>query len=177
MSNALVFWFTGLSGAGKSTIANCVQAHMLKKGQRVLILDGDDVRQRLHVHLGFTPKDIRQNNALITKLCASERTQYDIILVPIISPYRDSRKEARQMLSPGFFEVYFCATLDVVSVRDVKGIYAKARAHEIDNLIGFSPKSVYEAPENPDLALDSGKESVEESVGKFLNFISCQQGK
>src|SRR4051812_21104912 len=100
MTKALVFWFTGLSGAGKTTIALDLQKRLKAGGRSVLILDGDDVRKCLHVHLGFSPEDIRKNNALIVQLCQEQRAHHDINFVPIISPYRDSRANARALLSP-----------------------------------------------------------------------------
>ena len=171
MGKAPVFWFTGLSGAGKTTIAQGVKARLAAQGRRVLILDGDDVRKRLHVDLGFAPGDIRRNNALIAQLCQEQRAAHDVIFVPIISPYLESRASARRLLSPGFYELYFCADLDTVVRRDTKGFYAKAERGEMDNMIGFSPGAVYESPERPDLTIDSGKESIEASTENFFGFV------
>ena len=172
MGKALVFWFTGLSGAGKTTIAQGVKARLAAQGRRVLILDGDDVRKRLHVDLGFTPEDIRKNNALIAQLCQEQRVAHDVIFVPIISPYLESRASARKLLGPGFYEVHFCADLDTVVRRDVKGFYAKAKRKEMDNMIGFSPGAVYEAPKRPDFVIDSGKEGADASADRFFNFVA-----
>ena len=172
--NAPIFWFTGLSGAGKTTIAEGVKKHLEEDGLRVLILDGDDVRNRLHRHLGFSESDIRENNALIAQLCANLRGRHDVILVPIISPYAESRKAAKEELSPGFFEVFCRAGLDIVAERDVKGLYAKAQQNEMDNLIGYSPGYPYEEPENPDVILDSGAASSEETIEAFYKLIKKQ---
>jgi len=179
MIAANVFWFTGLSGAGKTTVAEGVQECLCKKGYRVVILDGDDVRTRLHRKLGFSPSEIKENNALIAEMCLKYRDTRDVILVPIISPYTESRHKAKAVISPGFYEIYFCAGLDVVSSRDPKGLYEKARRGEMDNLIGFSENSPYEPPENPDLVIDSGKLSPEQAINHLCDFIyaKTQQGK
>ena len=106
LKRAIVFWFTGLSGSGKSTLAQGLFNSLIKEGFKVLILDGDDLRNQVHRHLGFTPEDIRKNNELIVGLCEKKRNEYDFILVPIISPYRDSRANARFKLAPDFNEIY-----------------------------------------------------------------------
>lgn len=172
---AIVFWFTGLSGAGKSTLAGGLRDALTGEGRKVLILDGDDVRNRLHRHLGFTPKDIRLNNELIVGLCEQHRADHDYILVPIISPYRDSRAAARQRLSPGFHEIYVHASLDVLRDRDTKGLYGAAWRKEIDNLIGVSPNSPYDVPDSPDLEIDSGKEDLARTQSRLLAFaLNCR---
>ena len=174
-TRAVIFWFTGLSGAGKSTLANGLRDALTNEGRRVLILDGDDVRTRLHRHLGFTPEDIRLNNELIVGLCEQHRADHDYILVPIISPYRDSRAAARRRLSPGFHEIYVRASLDVLHYRDTKGLYGAARRNEIDNLIGVSPSSPYEMPEAPDLEIDTGMEDQGLAQSRLLTFaLDCR---
>ena len=97
MTDASVYWFTGLSGAGKSTIAEEAKSKLELMGLQILILDGDVVRQNLHYSLGFSKSDIEENNRLISKLCVKHRQEYDIILVPIISPYRKSRNSAKKI--------------------------------------------------------------------------------
>lgn len=168
LSRATIFWFTGLSGVGKSTLAVALYDTLCKQGLRVLVLDGDDVRNRLHRHLTFTPDDIRLNNTLIVGLCEESRRKYDAILVPVISPYKDSRAVARRRLAPGFQEIYVTADLGVLHARDTKGLYAAHRRCEIDNLIGVSPTHPYEVPEAPDLMIDTASESIEQSVGRLL---------
>jgi len=171
MNKALIFWFTGLSGSGKTTIAASVRGMLKDEGYNVLILDGDDVRERLHVHLGFTEKDIKKNNEIIAGLCRKFQDRHHAIFVPIISPYRISREKAREMFPERFYEIHFCASLETVAQRDPKGLYAKAKSGEIDNLIGYSPGAVYEPPQTPDLAIDSGNDSVEGSIRKFHEFV------
>ncbi len=171
MNKASIFWFTGLSGSGKTTIATAVRDLLQDQGYDVLILDGDDVRERLHVHLGFTEKDIKKNNELIAGLCQKFQDRHHAIFVPIISPYRVSRQKARRMFPERFYEIYFCASLETVTQRDLKGLYAKARSGEIDNLIGYSPGAVYEPPQTPDLVIDSGNDPLAGSVRKFHEFV------
>lgn len=168
---ALVFWFSGLSGSGKSTVANGVKPLLERQGYSVLILDGDDVRRRLHTHLGFNEEDIKKNNSLIADLCQKNRGSYDVVLVPIISPYESSRKDARALLGDGFYEVYISCDLETVVKRDIKSLYSKARRNEINNLIGYSPGAVYEAPQNPDFIVDSGQYTSEKSIEDFCEFI------
>ncbi len=171
MKQGLIFWFSGLSGVGKTTVANLVRKRLNKRGFEVTILDGDDVRNRLHSHLGFSESEIKENNKLIAGLCESERERVDIVLVPIISPYAESRAGARQQLSPGFFEIHFFAEISILENRDTKGLYVKARNGEIDNLIGFSPNSPYEPPKTPDMMIDTGIVSINEACKMLTSFI------
>ncbi len=171
MNKALIFWFTGLSGSGKTTIATATRDLLKNQGHDVLVLDGDDVRERLHVHLGFTEKDIKKNNELIAGLCQKFQDRYHAIFVPIISPYNASRQKARDFFGQRFYEIYFCASLETVAQRDPKGLYAKARSGEIANLIGYSPGAVYEPPPTPDLVIDSGNDPVANSIRKFHEFV------
>lgn len=168
---AAVFWFTGLSGAGKSTLAENTLGQLHENGLTATIIDGDHVRARLHRHLGFSEKDIKENNALVAELCNSLRDKYNVILVPIISPYAESRRAARQKLAPDFFEVFVKASVATVVARDPKGLYALARAGKLDNLIGFSPSSPYEPPEHPDLVFDTAEENLELSTTRLVQFI------
>ena len=174
MSIAPVFWFTGLSGAGKTTIAESAGRRLEQDGLRVEIVDGDAVRRSRHSDLGFTQDDIRENNARIVHLCSELRQGCDVILVPIISPYSESRVHARESLEPGFFEIHVDADLATVEARDVKGLYAKARAGEITNLIGYSPGSPFEAPESPDLTLETKRNPPSASSDLLYRFIRQQ---
>jgi len=172
MKTALVFWFTGLSGSGKTTVATAVKSRLEAAGRTVLILDGDDVRNRLHIQLGFSVADIIENNRLITDLCLEASGGYDIILVPIISPYQSSRAHARSLLGDRFYEIFFAADLDTVMRRDVKGLYKLARENKLNNLIGFSPSNVYEPPDSPDLTIDSRIETIEQSTAALYGFVN-----
>ncbi|MBF0358739.1 MAG: adenylyl-sulfate kinase [Magnetococcales bacterium] len=173
-SSAMIFWFTGLSGSGKTTIAQSVQSQLSQNNLRVLLLDGDDVRDRFHRHLGFSEADIKENNRLMQQLGRENQDQYDVILVPIISPYASSRAAGKKLFGSRFFEVYINAEPETVIERDTKGMYAKARRGEIDNLIGFSPNSPYEPPTDADIVLNTSKESELESVNRLLEFINMQ---
>jgi len=177
MKQGLVFWFTGLSGAGKTTIAEMVQKRLNGQGIKASILDGDDVRSRLHRHLGFSEDEITENNTLIAGLCESEREQAEVVLVPIISPYAVSRARARKQLSPGFFEIFVHAEIPVLEKRDTKGLYAKARNGEMNNLIGYSFGAPYEPPEMPDLVIDTGRAHVDEALDQLSNYILSQMPK
>lgn len=173
---APVFWFTGLSGSGKTTVAEGTRRRLVAEGLRVLVLDGDAVRGEKHRHLGFSECDIKENNALIVEICAKRRHECDIVLVPIISPYRESRAKARQALSSGFYEIYFAADLAVVTARDTKGLYAKTARGEMTHMIGVSPETPYEPPERADLALDTEKQSPAASADALYQFIKSVFG-
>jgi adenylyl-sulfate kinase len=166
-----VLWFTGLSGSGKTTIAELVQKDLELSGKRVKVFDGDVVRTTLHKHLGFSPGDIKENNRLISELCLKHLKDYDYILVPIISPFRESRQKARELLKKDFIEVYTNCHLEKCIERDVKGHYKKALAGEIKNFIGIDKENPYEPPEKPEITLYTFKETPKESAEKILKFL------
>jgi len=166
-----VLWLTGLSGSGKTTIATSISKKLIKKNYKVKILDGDKIRDSIHTNLGFSPSDIELNNQKIAFLCKELMGSFDLVIVPIISPFSRSRKLAREIIGEGFFEIYIKSFLDNVISRDVKGLYKKALAGEIDNFIGIDPNVPYEIPKFPDLTLDTNKEKPSESVAKLLKFI------
>lgn len=167
-----IYWFTGLSGSGKTTISKETKNKLTENGYSIHILDGDVIRGEIHNNLSFSTEDIKINNKLILDLCLEKRNSFDVIFVTIISPYKSSRKLAREKAKNRFYEIYCKADIEVLVSRDPKGLYKKAMNGKIKNLIGFSTKSKYEAPENPDLILDSTNESVDESTDKLLNFIT-----
>jgi adenylyl-sulfate kinase len=171
MTNGDIFWFTGLSGVGKSTIANAAKLKLELMGFKVLILDGDVVRSKLHWDLGFSKCDIEENNRLISELCVKKKLEYDIILVPIISPYRQSRSKAKNKIGKNFYDIYLFADLETLYDRDTKGLYKQARDGVIDNLIGVSKTSKYEPPDKPDLKIDTKNNSINDSVEIFINFV------
>ncbi len=150
-----VAWLTGLSGSGKSTIANRAKELLEGRGCRVLVLDGDEIRSRMNGALGFSPDDIRENNRRIVDLCRRSLGDYDVILVPVIAPFRDSRAHARAALGAAMLEVYVRASLHEVARRDTKGLYAGARSGELQGVIGIAPEVPYEIPAAPDLVLDT----------------------
>ncbi len=156
----VILWFTGLSGAGKSTIANIVEKYLLTQGRHTYMLDGDNVRHGLNRDLGFTEADRVEN---IRRVAEVSKLMIDaglIVLVSFISPFRAERRMARELVEEGEFIEVFCDTpLAVAESRDPKGLYKKARAGQIKNFTGID--SPYEPPENPEIRLESGTKSVE----------------
>ena len=164
LNKAIVIWLTGMSGVGKSTLSNLLVDRIKKKGLSTLILDGDYVRKHFHSHLSFTQEDILENNRLVAELCVKNLSNYDLILVPIISPFAKGRRRAREIIGKSYFEIYVKASTPELVRRDTKGLYKKALKGEIDNLIGFSRKIPYEEPKNPDMILETDNFTPEENI-------------
>jgi bifunctional enzyme CysN/CysC len=162
-----VLWFTGLSGAGKSTIANLVERRLHADGRQTYLLDGDNVRHGLNKDLGFTGEDRAEN---IRRVAEVARLMVDaglIVLVSFISPFRAERRLARSLVEPGeFFEVFVDAPLATAESRDAKGLYKKARQGELPNFTGID--SPYEPPENPEVHLDTARLSPEAAAGVVI---------
>lgn len=161
-----VLWFTGLSGSGKSTVANAVEARLNALGHLTYLLDGDNIRTGLCADLSFSDADRQEN---IRRVAHVSRLFWDanlLTLVSFISPFRAERRLARDLIGEDFIEVFVDAPLEVCEQRDVKGLYKKARAGSIPSFTGIS--SPYEAPENPELHLRTGEESLQQSVEKVL---------
>jgi len=175
MSYTSTFWFTGLSGSGKTTIASRAAQSLSEKDKKIEILDGDVIRKEIHGHLGFTPEDIKENNRLIAELCVKRKGLYDYIFVPIISPFAESRSLAREIIKDNFYIIYCKATLETVMERDVKGLYKRALSGGLDNLIGVDKRVPYEPPQDADLILDTAREDIEISVGRLIGFISSKE--
>jgi bifunctional enzyme CysN/CysC len=165
-----VVWFTGLSGSGKSTIANVLEQRLHQRGVLTYILDGDNVRQGLNRDLGFTDADRVENirrTAEVAKLLLDAGA---VVITAFISPFRSERDMARQLFEPGeFIEVHLDVPLEVVEQRDPKGLYRKVRSGELPHFTGID--SPYEAPQTPELKLDTDALSVEESVERILALI------
>ena len=174
MRKAKVYWYSGLSGSGKTTIATKLKKKLEILNYSVKLIDGDDVRENLHQNLGFTIDDIKTNNQLIAELCVNNLFKYDVILVPIISPFAASRIDAREKIGDSFNEVYISAKIETVVKRDTKGLYQKAINGQINNMIGYSSDSIYEIPLNPDLVVDTESQSVGNSVESFYQFVIKQ---
>ena len=163
-------WFTGLSGSGKSTVANALEQALHEKGVHTYILDGDNVRHGLNRDLGFTDADRIENVrrvAEVTKLMVDAGI---VVITSFISPFRSERRMARELFDAGeFVEVYVNVTLDQAEERDPKGLYKKARRGELPNFTGID--SAYEEPETPEIELKTGEQSVEECVEQILKYM------
>ncbi|MGH9628593.1 MAG: adenylyl-sulfate kinase [Bryobacteraceae bacterium] len=166
MHKGFTLWFTGLSGAGKSTISERVLNRLKEAGAKVELLDGDVVRTHLSRGLGFSKEDRDINIRRIGFVCELLSRNGVIALVAAISPYRAVREEVRARI-PGFVEVYVHCPVEVLAERDVKGLYKKALAGEIPQFTGVSDP--YEPPVNPEITIDSSREDVEESVEKVID--------
>jgi len=163
-----VLWFTGLSGSGKSTIANLVEQKLHQQGIRTYILDGDNVRHGLNKDLGFTEADRIENIRRITEVAHLMVDAGIVVLTAFISPFRAERDMARNRFEDGeFVEVFVDTPLEIVEQRDVKGLYKKARKGEIHNFTGIS--SPYEAPENPEFTLSTAETTPEALATQLLD--------
>ena len=158
-----ILWFTGLSGSGKSTLANAVNAALFERGLATYVLDGDNVRHGLCKDLGFSDADREENIRRIGEVAKLFLDAGVIVLTAFVSPFRADRDKARDLVEEGdFFEIFCAADLDVCESRDPKGLYAKARSGVIKEFTGIS--SPYEAPDAPELKIDTGAQELAESV-------------
>jgi adenylylsulfate kinase len=165
-----VLWFTGLSGCGKSTIANAVELRLYQAGKHSFLLDGDNIRLGLNKNLGFTPEDRTENVRRVGEVAKLFAAAGNITLAAFISPYRADRKLVRELLPAGeFIEIYVDASLETCEKRDPKGLYKKARAENLPNFTGIS--APYEAPEKPELVLDSNNKGIEELVNEVMAYL------
>jgi adenylylsulfate kinase len=163
-------WLTGLSASGKSTIAVALEKALIERGHLAYVLDGDNVRHGLNKNLGFSPADRTENIRRIAEVAKLFTDCGVLVLTSFISPYRSDRDAARALFAAGdFVEVFVDASLATCEARDPKGLYRKARAGEIPEFTGIS--APYEAPERPELVIDTGALSVEASVAALLSFL------
>ena len=168
-----VIWFTGLSGSGKSTLAHALEEKLFNLGCRTFVLDGDNVRHGLNSNLDFSEADRTENIRRISEVSKLILESGLIVMTAFISPFKKDRNEARKLISnDDFIEIYCKASLEICEKRDVKGLYKRARAGEIKNYTGID--SPYEAPENPELIIDTDKESLGESVSKIFDFLESK---
>lgn len=172
MNKGLVFWFSGLSGAGKTTLAQAARDKLAAMGHSVMLLDGDGLRPILSAGLGFSRTDVIENNTRVARHCTQHRREADILLVPIISPYVEGRAAARAILAPGFFLVHVRADLQTVMDRDPKGLYRRAQAGEIPDMIGYSPDTPYEPPVDADLTIDTAALPPQSAAQRLVAFVS-----
>jgi bifunctional enzyme CysN/CysC len=166
-----VLWLTGLSGAGKSTIANLVDRRLVAMGRHTYLLDGDNVRHGLNKDLGFTSQDRVENIRRVAEVAKLMADAGLITLVSFISPFRSERRMARELLAQGeFFEIYVDAPLAVAEARDPKGLYRKARGGSLKNFTGVD--SPYEVPERPELHIDTESTSAERAAQQIVEHIT-----
>lgn len=171
---SVIIWFTGLSGAGKSTLAHTLEDRLHKNKIRTYVLDGDNVRQGLCKDLGFSAEDREENIRRIGEVSKLMMEAGVIVLSAFISPFIKDRKIVRELVTKGeFIEVYCDAPLDVCEARDVKGLYKKARAGDIQDFTGIS--SPYEAPAKPEISLDTANQTIEQSVEQILAYLSKEK--
>jgi adenylylsulfate kinase len=165
-----VLWFTGLSGCGKSTVANTVDHLLHQRGIHTFVLDGDNVRMGLNKNLGFSPEDRAENIRRIGEVAKLFSDTGVIVLTAFISPYREDRDNVRALLPAGeFVEIYVNASLETCEKRDPKGLYKKARAGEIKGFTGID--APYEEPENAELVLDSDTKDIDALAAEVVAFL------
>jgi len=166
-----IVWFTGLSGAGKSTLANALEDRLNKMGKRTYVLDGDNVRKGLNNDLGFSDADRVENIRRIGEVSKLMLDAGIIVMTAFISPFRADRDIVRNLVAKGeFIEVYTEADLDICEQRDPKGLYKKARAGEIPEFTGIS--SPYEAPENPEITINTGDRDIPHCVDELVAYLT-----
>jgi bifunctional enzyme CysN/CysC len=163
-------WFTGLSGAGKTTIAQAVRDQLLAQGRRVYVLDGDLLRTGLNRDLGFSDQDRSENNRRVAEVARLMVDAGVTVLVALISPFEDDRRKARALFGEGqFVEVFVDAPLLVCMRRDVKGLYAKAQQGGVPAMTGMG--SPYEPPTQPDLWLETGVDTLDNCVRQVMALV------
>ena len=167
-----IVWFTGLSGSGKSTVARAVEAALVRGGYSAFVLDGDNLRFGLNNDLGFSAEDRQENIRRVGEVSKLFADANVILLAAFISPYQRDRDAIRGLLPTGrFVEVHVSTSIDVCAERDPKGLYAKAERGEISNFTGIS--APYETPEEPELQLDTGALSLEDSVVQTIQCLTA----
>lgn len=167
-----ILWFSGLSGSGKSTIAKLLQKRLFDKGYQVFVLDGDNIRKGLNRDLGFSAEDRAENLRRVGEVATLFAKAGMIVISAFISPLRDDRRAVRGIAPNYFHNVHIKASLEACEKRDVKGLYAKARAGEIADFTGIS--APFEEPNNPDITLDTENLSVEACVEQLLKYVDAQ---
>ncbi len=164
-----VLWLTGLPGSGKSTLAFNLERRLFDSGKQAYAIDGDNLRHGLNSDLGFSPEDRSENVRRVGEVAALYANAGTIAITAFISPYRSDRRGARKAAGRYFHEIYLSASLEVCEERDPKGHYLKARKGEIPDFTGVS--APYEEPENPDLVIDTGAMTVEESLQVLEEYV------
>ena len=166
-----LLWFTGLSGSGKSTIANAVELKLFEMNILTYLLDGDNIRHGINKDLGYSKNDRAENVRRIAEVSKLFLDAGLLILVASISPYEKDREKVKKIVKKGkFIEIFIDTPINICEKRDVKGLYSKARSGEINNFTGIS--SPYEKPKKPDIHIQTTQQSIEDSVKTICNFIS-----
>jgi len=167
-----VLWFTGLSGSGKSTVASAVERELHQKGIRTFVLDGDNVRTGLNSDLDFSAASREENIRRIAHVSALMKDAGLVVLSAFVSPYQKDRDFVRECVQGDFSEIFISTPLEVCEQRDVKGLYAKARAGEISNFTGIS--APFEEPANPELDVPTHETSIEEATAMVVDYINTK---
>lgn len=168
--HSFILWFTGLSASGKSSIANAVARALFDRGDQTFVLDGDNIRHGLNKNLGFDEESRKENIRRIGEVSKLFIESGQIVLTAFISPYKEDRHVVRALVEHDeFVEVYVKCSIEECERRDPKGLYKKARNEEIKNFTGIS--APYEAPDNPEIIVDSEKFSIEECSEQIIQFL------
>lgn len=174
--SSFLLWFTGLSGSGKSTIANVVEQKLYKQGIKTYTLDGDNIRKGINSDLTFSPEDRTENIRRIAEVANLMIDAGLVTLAAFVSPYKKDRENIRSIVKDvNFVEIFVNTSVEECERRDVKGLYKKARAGEIKNMTGIS--APYEAPENPDIEIKTENESVEAAAQRIVDYITPKLSK
>lgn len=173
--NSFLLWFTGLSGSGKSTVANAVEKALVEKGIHTYTLDGDNVRKGLNNNLTFSPEDRTENIRRIAEVANLMVDAGLVVLAAFVSPYEKDREGIKEIVgADNYIEIFVNTPVEECERRDVKGLYAKARAGEIKNFTGIN--APYEAPTDPDVEIDTTNVSVNDAVAIILKQIEHKLG-
>ena len=167
-----VLWFTGLSGSGKSTLASAVERELHQQGVKTFILDGDNIRTGLNSDLDFSATSREENIRRLAHVCALMKDAGLVVLSAFVSPYQKDRDFVRECAHGNFVEIFISTPLEVCEQRDVKGLYAKARAGEIKNFTGIS--APFEEPTNPELDIPTHKMNIEEATSIVVDYINTK---
>jgi adenylylsulfate kinase len=168
-----ILWLTGMSGSGKSTLATHIQQMCESYKYKARIIDGDDIRDKDEKKIGFGYDDVLTNNLRIAELCLNLKSEgIDVVIVPVISPYKEVRKKVKDLLTPFLHLIYVKADIESLKARDTKGLYLAADRGEIDNLIGYSSINPYNEPQNPSVVIEAGNDTpLDESKEKLLQYV------
>lgn len=168
--NSFLIWFTGLSGSGKSTIANAVEQELFKQGIKNYTLDGDNIRKGINNDLSFSPEDRTENIRRIAEVANLMVGAGLVVLAAFVSPYKKDRDNIKSIVKDvNFVEIFINTSVEECERRDVKGLYKKARTGEIKNMTGIS--APYESPTSPDIEIKTENESINDAVKKIIDFI------